>query len=141
MFYDCGGKVKILARVVMILSIIGAFLAFLLPLLNEDTTGLWWAGLLGAIGLVISGYITSLVLYTIGDTWEIAQNTEFYLERPLKSSEKSNPTVQPKKTTVSSVTPCANSNTSTPKDGWSCSCGHINNTVRTTCSRCGKAKE
>jgi len=137
MFYDCGSKVKIVAIVVMVLSAICAFISLLLPFFNTYTVGRWWVGLLGAIGLVISGYITSLVLYTIGDAWEKTQNAEFHLVRLLKSSEKSELDEQEKKKTTSTVTP----KTPVLEDGWRCSCGHINNAMKSTCSRCGKGKE
>ena len=70
MFRDPGGKIKILANILFILSVVAALFAGFSML----TSGLVWVGLGTIAGGVIGGWVSNLLLYGFG---ELIENSIF----------------------------------------------------------------
>lgn len=133
MFDYCGTKLKNLAVFFFVVGVLGAFVILLMPFITDTAEYTFFPALLGAAVDIFLSYVGTLVLYTIGETWE---NTVYQqsanrpsIIRPAASSAK-----KPVSNTASAGAPL-------PNGAWTCSCGHVNSAVKTACSRCGKEKE
>ena len=111
MFEDFGSKLKGIAKITFGLGILLSFSAIII--LCHIETELWWLGIiLGAITFIES-YITSLVLYTLGDIWADRALGILTMHKVKGNTEEE------------------------AEIGWRCSCGYLNFPAKTTCAACG----
>lgn len=115
MFDECGSKLKGIAKITFGLGILLSFLAVVI--LYSVESYLLWLGILLGVITFIGSYITSLMLYTLGDIWE-----DQALSILTKKKKKGNTQDE-------------------PDNGWYCSCGYLNFPAKKTCAACGKSRE
>ena len=131
MFDNCGKKLKVLAYVIFGLdALAGVIYGF--SLMMEDFV---LSGILLIVIAPLLGWLSSIVLYTIGDIWEGLSNVCYFLRESNASRQINGESQQ----TSSSNTPVYYNNAPVA-DSWTCpKCGAKCNTRE--CDECGYRKQ
>ncbi len=129
MFNNCGKKLKVLAYVVFGLETLAGLKGGWS--LHEAS---YTTETLGIIIMILSpllGWLSSIVIYTIGDIWEGVSNICDFLRKSKKSDESHQ---------TSSSNPPVYYNNAPVTDSWTCpNCGAKCNTKE--CDECGYRKQ